>query len=115
MNRTTLFAFTFAIATLSAGHAMAADPVGAKTREQVRAELIEAQRTGDFYPDGATNQKAYELFPQLYSNKSTVPAKTREQVYAEMVQAQRNGDIPAPDESGKKLNELYPQRYNSTH
>lgn len=115
-----------AVAALLTGHAQAADNVG-KTREQVRAELAEAQRTGDIVAPkgvgdefGANNgRKLNEIYPASYPAKQAVIAKTREQVRAELMEAQRTGDIVAPkgvgDEfganNGRKLNEIYPASY----
>jgi hypothetical protein len=116
-----------AVAALVMGHAQAAD-IG-KTREQVRAELAEAQRTGDIaaskdmgsdeFASGA-GHKLNELNPAAYPAKPAVVGKTREQVRAELAEAQRTGDIIArkdmgTDEyasgAGRKLNELFPAAY----
>lgn len=116
-----------AVAALVTGHAQAAD-VG-KTREQVRAELAEAQRTGDIAAskDMGTDEfapslgrKLNELNPAAYPAKAAVAVKTREQVRAELAEAQRTGDIAASKDmgideftsgSGRKLNELNPAAY----
>jgi hypothetical protein len=82
---------------------------GPKTREQVRAELLEAQRTGDIMADGETGKKLNEVFPNAYPAKSSTAGLTREQVKAELVEAQRRGDVMVDGESGRKLNELSPQ------
>lgn len=97
------------LSTLAAGYASAAD-VG-KTRDQVRAELAEAQRTGDIVAFGDSGKKLNELYPSRYPAQAVVQGKTRAQVLAELAEAQRTGDIVADSESGKKLNELYPSRY----
>jgi len=44
MKNTYVATIALAIATLAAGQAMAADNAAPKTREEVRAELLEAQR-----------------------------------------------------------------------
>ena len=119
-----------AVAALVTGHAQAAD-VG-KTREQVRAELAEAQRTGDIaaskdmgtdeYSSGA-GRKLNELNPAAYPAKPVVAGKTRAQVRAELAEAQRTGDIVASKDfgtdeytsgAGRKLNELFPNLYPTT-
>lgn len=116
-----------AVAALITGHAQAADT--GKTREQVRAELAEAQRTGDIvaskdmgtdeYASGA-GRKLNELNPAAYPAKPAVAGKTREQVRAELAEAQRTGDIVASKDAGsdeyasgvgRKLNELNPAAY----
>lgn len=111
MNRKTLSTLTLALAALVAGNAFAADAAAPKTREQVRAELIEAQRTGDIVADSESGKKLNELYPSRYPAQAATQGKTRAQVLAELVEAQRTGDIVAQGESGKKLNELYPSRY----
>src|SRR3990167_6220518 len=116
-----------AVAALVTGHAQAAD-VG-KTREQVRAELAEARRTGDIaaskdmgtdeFASGA-GRKLNELNPAAYPAKPAVAGKTREQVRAELAEARRTGDIAASKDmgtdefasgAGRKLNELNPAAY----
>ncbi|MDT7520949.1 DUF4148 domain-containing protein [Rhodoferax sp. TBRC 17198] len=117
-----------AVAALLTGHAQAADNVG-KTREQVRAELAEAQRTGDIVAgkDAAADEftsgafkKLNELNPAAYPAKAAVAGKTRAQVRAELAEAQRTGDIVAGKDAAadefssgafKKLNELNPAAY----
>lgn len=115
-----------AIAALVTGHAQAAD-VG-KTREQVRAELAQAQRTGDIVANtdvgsseflSGKGQKLSAAFPESYP-QATSQGKTRAQVRAELAEAQRTGDIAANKDqgideyvsgNGRKLNELFPAAY----
>ena len=70
-----------------------------KTREQVRAELFEAIRTGDMpAPNNgmdaqgiSTGAKLNELHPDRYPAKAmAVSSKTREQVRAEVIEARSN-------------------------
>src|SRR5659263_303839 len=84
-----------------------------KTREQVRAELFEAQRTGDIIANGETGAKLNELIPGRYPAKATSQGLTRDQVQTELRNAQRNGDISANGETGAKLNELFSGRYSN--
>ncbi len=112
MNRSYFSAITLAVAALAAGQAIAADAHTPKTREQVKAELAEAIRTGDIVVNSETGQKANEANPGLYPAKPVVQGYTRAQVKAELAEAIRTGDIMADGETGKKLNEIYPQRYN---
>jgi ABC-type transporter Mla subunit MlaD len=117
-----------AVAALLTGHAQAADNSG-KTREQVRAELAQAQRTGDVlagkdagfdeFNSGAF-KKLNELNPAAYPAKVAEAGKTRAQVLAELAEARRTGDIQAGKDAGfdefnsgafKKLNELNPTAY----
>ena len=110
MNRSYFSAITLAVAALAAGNAMAADASAPKTREQVKAELAEAIRTGDIVVNGETHQKANEVNPGLYPAKPVLQGKTREEVKAELAEAIRTGDIVV-GEGGEKANELYPSRY----
>lgn len=113
-----------ALATLASGQVMASEGAAAKTREEVRAELREAQRTGDIVAAGsvrneftfATGHKLNELFPGQYPARVAEQGKTREQVRAELSEAQRTGDMVVASGNrnefnlagGSKLNEQYP-------
>ncbi|HJW10580.1 MAG TPA: hypothetical protein VJ598_02270, partial [Albitalea sp.] len=81
------------------------------TRDQVKADLAEAIRTGNVMANGEVGMKANEQFPGRYPAVAMAAGKTREQVKAETADAIRTGDIVAGGELGLKLNELYPQRY----
>jgi hypothetical protein len=83
-------------------------PVG-KTREQVKAELAEAQRTGDIVW-GETGQKLNEIYPDRYPKKVTQPSETRAEVKAELAQAIKDGDLPMGD-LDQTDRELMPNRY----
>jgi lambda repressor-like predicted transcriptional regulator len=102
-----------ALSTLVAGHALAADTstVG-KTREQVKAELAEAIRTGDLIAAGEIGLRLNEINPSHYPKPAVAQqGKTREQVKAELAEAIRTGDLIAAGETGQRLNQLYPNRY----
>jgi Domain of unknown function (DUF4148) len=106
---TTIRNTTFALAlAAAAGGALSQ---GALTREQVKAELAEAIRTGDIIDNGETGQQLNELNPARYPAKPVVQGNTRAQVRAELAEAQRTGDIVGNGHSGQKLNEMYPGRY----
>jgi hypothetical protein len=111
--KTRLSVVAIALSTLVAGHALAADPAVAKTREQVRAELIEAQRNGDLIADGETGLRFNQVSPHLYP-QATVVAKTRAEVKAELAAAQANGDLIADGETGARFNEVFPAQYAAT-
>lgn len=97
-------------ATLGSSYAVAADSaVQAKTRAQVQAELVEAQRTG-YVMDAKSGKMLNELYPNLYPAKVSASTVTRAQVLAELAEAKRTGDI-VDSKSGKKLNELFPNNY----
>jgi Domain of unknown function (DUF4148) len=81
------------------------------TREQVKAELAEAIRTGNVLADGESGLMRNQIDPGRYPAKPMLAGKTREQVKAELAEAIRTGDMPAGGESGLMLYEMYPQRY----
>ena len=109
MNRKYTTVITLAVAALAAGNALAANQAVGKTRAQVQAELLEAQRTGDIV-DAGTGQKLNELYPNRYPAKVTASNRSRAEVNAELREAQRTGDIVDAG-TGQKLNELYTNRY----
>jgi hypothetical protein len=111
MNRSILSAITLAVAALAAGNAMATDASAPKTREQVKAELAEAIRTGDIVVNGETQQKANEVNPGLYPAKPVVQGKTRDEVKAELAEAIRTGNFVANGETQQKANEVNPGLY----
>jgi len=111
MNRKYLSTLTLALAALAAGNVLAADSAAPKTRDQVRAELAEAQRTGDMLAFGNSGKKLNELYPSQYPAKAVTQGNSRAQVQAELAEAQRTGDIVANGNSGKKLSELHPTQY----
>lgn len=86
-------------AAYPADNAAAATTVG-KTRAQVRAELAEAQRTGDIVANGDSGKKLNELYPSQYPVKAVEAGKTREQVLAELAQAQRSGEFTLHQHNG---------------
>jgi len=97
------------LSTLAASHASAeyairdTTPVATtsdKTRDQVRAELVEAQRTGDIQAFGDSGKKLNELYPSQYPAKAVAQGKTREQVRAELAQAQRSGEFTLQQNNG---------------
>lgn len=96
-----------ALACLSAG---AAHAEGGRTREQVKAELAQAVRSGDIVANGESGLTLRELYPQRYP-AAPAAGVTRAQVLAEFEQARRTGDILAGGDAGLRLNELNPQAY----
>lgn len=108
ITRTKISAIALAFSALFAGHAMAADN-GPATRDQVRAELAEAVRTGNIFV-GESGQRLNEMFPHNYPAQDAAESKTHEQVRAELDEAIRAGNVVVSD-SGKRLNEIFPHRY----
>ena len=92
-----------AIALVLASGLIAGTPaLAGVTREQVKAELAEAIRTGDMAAAGdRQGRKLNELYPSRYPAKQVQASLTREQVNAELAQAIRSGDYIISD-SGKK-------------
>ena len=83
------------------------------TREQVKAELAEAVRTGNMPAGGESSLKLNELFPNRYPAKAVTSSLTREQVKAELAEAVRTGNMPAGGESSLMLTEMLPNRYSN--
>ncbi len=92
---------------------MAAGQVSGKAREQVQAELFDAQRNGDIIVSAAA-KPAREIYPGNYPAETNLAqqgsGKTREQVRAELFEAQRNGDIIMSAAARPAL-EIYPGNY----
>ncbi|MFZ2294166.1 MAG: DUF4148 domain-containing protein [Polaromonas sp.] len=100
----------FVVAAVAAGNVLAQEDMAApKTRAQVQAELLDAQRMGNIV-SGEDGRMLNELNPGRYPAKAASSGRTRADVQAELLDAQRRGDIMS-DDSGQKLNELYPNRY----
>lgn len=100
---------TFALSLVAGAGIACAE--GSYTREQVKADLTEAQRTGNVVANGETGVKLNELNPRLYPAKPAVQGKTRAQVKGELAEARSTGDIVGNSRTGEKLNEMYPDRY----
>jgi len=104
---------TASLATLAwtaSTHLMAQTQVG-KTREQVRAELMEAVRTGNIPCGGETGQLMREMYPSRYPQPPAVESKTREQVKEELAEAIRTGNIQCNNDSGMLERQVNPSRY----
>lgn len=114
MKRTasSLLALAF---TLSAGSAIAADPVivnnatgeglfssasvASRSRDQVRAELTEAVRSGAVITNNATGETLRAASPSRYV-RGYEARVTRDQVKAELAEAVRNGDVISNNATG---------------
>lgn len=82
---------------LAAGPVLAQDATAAKTREQVRAELMQAQQRGELMVDGESGRMLHELAPRRYKSDMTAQGKTRAEVRAELIEAQRRGEVFSGD------------------
>jgi hypothetical protein len=81
------------------------------TRDEVRGELVEAQRTGDILAPGDSGLTLRELYPHRYPAPQFIAApKTRAQVVAELKEAVHNGDVLVGD-SGMTERDLHPQDF----
>lgn len=80
-----------------------------RTRAEVQAELVAAQKDGEI-ATSFVGKAPREFFPGNYNVASG--AMTREQVRAELVEAQRNGDIIVGDQ-GVSPRDLFPAQYPS--
>jgi len=104
---------TFArIATwlLLAVAASAAHAEAPKTREQVKAELKEAMRSGDVFAAGDSGLKLNELYPERYP-RVVVQTKSRAEVKGELMAATRDGTLIPAGEGALTLRDEFPQRF----
>ena len=106
--RTSIIAL--ALTPIAAGSVFAAD-MTPKTRDQVRAELAQAQRDGSLIADGQTGATFRDLFPGSYMQPAAASSKTRDQVRAELMEAQRNGTLIADGQTGASFRSLFPGNY----
>ena len=87
--------------------------LSSKTREEVLAELAEAQRTGDVAVNtshGNSGQKRNKLHPENYPKKAATAGKSRSQVWDEWVVAQRSGEVSAFVPTDRQISPLHPPR-----
>lgn len=99
------------ILSLGAAPAFAADQSAPLTREQVRAELMQAMRSGEMLSGGESSMTRREINPRAYPAPAATVSKTRTQVVQELNQAIRTGEMLAGGESSAKLNEITPGLY----
>src|SRR5690606_28514391 len=92
MTRTKFSAIALVLSALFTGQAMAAGNDSIVTRDQVKAELAEAIRTGNIVT-GESSARLNEQFPALYPEQQVQSTVTRAQVQAELADAIRRGDI----------------------
>jgi hypothetical protein len=112
MKSARLSLIALALTAASVGTAFAADASAPKTRDQVRAELAEAQRNGTLIADGQTGATYRDLNPGRYGAKpAMVPSKTRAEVRAELQQAWANGELVADGQTGATYRDLAPHRF----
>ncbi len=110
MKNARISIIALALTAISAGSVFAAD-MAPKTREQVRAELMQAQRDGTLIADGQTGATFRNLFPGSFMKPMAASSASRDQVRAELMEAQRNGTLIADGQTGATFRDLYPSRY----
>ena len=108
-TRIALIALTVTAAVASSGLALATD-MGGKTRAQVHAEWLQAQRNGTLIANDMTGATLRELYPSRYP-AAKASSLTRAQVRADLEAARRNGTLNANNMTGATLRDLYPSRY----
>ena len=111
MKTARLSLIALALTTASAGMAFAADASAPKTRDQVRAELMEAQRNGTLIADGQTGATFRDLNPGRYMGMPAASVKTRADVHAELRDAWMRGELVADGQTGATFRDLAPHRF----
>ena len=87
--KTTLMAALLALAAMPALSTATTSASEPKTREQVKAELAEAIRTGEMLERGGRSRKLNEVYPGRYPVKPLAQQKTRAQVQVELADDQK--------------------------
>ena len=108
-TRIALIALTLTAAAASNSIAFASD-LGGKTRAQVHAEWLQAQRNGTLIANDMTGATLRELYPSRYP-AAKVSSLTRAQVRADLEAARRNGTLIANGQTGATFRELNPSQY----
>ena len=103
--------FTAIAFILASGLIAGTSAFAGATREQVKAELAQAIRSGDIMSNGQSGLKLNELYPSRYPTQQVQAGVTREQVKAELALALRTGDYMVGGENGGKCNELHPSMH----
>ena len=80
------------------------------SRDQVRAELAEAQRRGEIPVAGELGRTPREITPDRYPAASAPAGLTRAEVVAQLKEARRSGDVEV-GETGRKAFEITPRNY----
>ena len=100
------------IASFAAAPAFASEQAAPLTREQVRAETLQAMRDGTMLSAGEASLPMRQINPRAYPPAPTpTVSKSRDQVLRELNQAIQSGEMLAAGESGIKLNEVAPGQY----
>ena len=99
MKSTRLHLIAIATIAATASSVWASDMSG-PTREQVRAELMQAQRNGTLIANGETGATFRNLNPGNYMAKPATQGLSRAEVQAAFEQARANGELIVSKEIG---------------
>jgi len=110
MKSTRLHLIAIAAIAATASSVWASDMNG-PTREQVRAELMEAQRNGTLIANGETGATFRDMNPGNYMAKPATPGLSRAEVQAAFEQARANGELVVSTEIGLTAKQLAPGNY----
>ena len=109
MNISRIVAAALLLSTLGvAAHAQSSET--GLTRDQVRAELAQAQRQGDLPAAGDLGRTLREVSPDRYPAPQAAAGLTRAQVRAELAQARSNGELLVGD-TGLTQHDIAPQNF----
>jgi hypothetical protein len=108
MNISRIALAALVLSTVGAAHAQSGQT--GLTRDQVRAELAEAQRRGELPTIGDLGRTPREISPDRYPARQAGAVLTRAEVVAELAQAHRNGDLPIGD-TGLTQYDIAPQNF----
>lgn len=112
MKTARLSLIALALTAAATSMSFAADASAPKTRDQVRAELVDAQRNGTLIADGQTGATFRDLNPGRYTAMSATAMKTRADVQAELRDAWARGELMADGQTGASFRDLAPHRYS---
>jgi hypothetical protein len=110
MKNARLVFLTLALTATTSGVALANESAP-KSREQVRAELAQAQDNGTLIANSESGATYRDLAPNNYPTRQATTTKTRDQVKAELAEARRSGNLMANNQTGATYRDLYPNRY----
>jgi hypothetical protein len=82
------------------------------TRAQVRADLAQAQRSGDIEASGDLGRTLREVSPDRYPAAAASTSLTRGDVAAQLQEARRNGELPVGD-TGLTQYDIAPKNFPS--
>ena len=103
--------FTAVALILASGLIAGTSALAEVTRQQVKAELAEAVRTGDIMAGGESSLKLNELYSNSHPTGQVQAGLTREQVKAELAEATRTGDFMEGGEINVKHIEFHPNHH----